>query len=105
MSECYDKTPTKYQNLLSKSNEDFKPDTSSGDCYSEDSGSDYMSSNHMMCNSSEDFSDASDLNIDQYAHEDEYNLCKSSTSFTDPNEKQNLPKQVTDLSKRIKKRL
>jgi len=64
-------------NELTKSNEDFKQDTSS-DSNSKDSGSDYMPTfqiptSNMLSNSSKDFSDSSDLNIDQYAHEDEYN--------------------------------
>lgn len=87
-------------------NEDFKPNTSS-DSYSEDSGSDYMppfqSPASDDCNSSEVFSDISDLNIDQFVHKDEFNLCEPSTSFIDPNEKQNLQKQVTDSAKKIKK--
>jgi len=77
-SQCYDKTPTKYLNLLPKLNEDFEPNTSSNS-YSEDSGSDYMppfqSPTSDNCNSSEVFSDLSELNIDQFVHEDEFNLC------------------------------
>lgn len=105
-SQCYDKTPTKYLNLLPIFNEDFIPNSSS-DSYSEDSGSDYIppfqSPTSDNCNSSEVFSDISDLNIDQFVNEDEYNLCEPSTSFTDPNEKQNLQKQVIDSEKKIKK--